>query len=128
MTFNKNNNTVQDYEAIISTMKTYIEGLRNGNMDLLRSVFHKGAIMHGYWGEQLIEGSVENLYNSVEKAGSAPHIKYHLTVLDKTTTIATVRNEVEANATADTFTEYHSLIKVNDEWKIIAKLFHKYDK
>jgi len=52
----------------------------------------------------------------------------HVTILDKTTTIATVRNEVEANATGDNFTEYHSLIKVDNEWKIMSKLFHKYDK
>ena len=48
--------------------------------------------------------------------------------LDKTTTTAVVRNEVEANATGDNFTEFHSLIKEGDDWKIVSKVFHKYDK
>ncbi|UCJ08465.1 nuclear transport factor 2 family protein [Chitinophaga pendula] len=109
-------------------MNTYIEGLRNGNTALLQSVFHKDAIMYGYWGQQLIEGAIENLYISVSKAGTAPQIRSHLTVLHKTATTAIVRNEVEANATMDSFTEYHSLIKIAGEWKIVTKLFHKYDK
>lgn len=128
MEINKNSNSVKDYEAIISTMKTYVEGLRTGRTDLLRSVFHKDAIMHGFWGEHLIEGHIENLYASVEKAGSAPQITSHLTVLHKTLTTASVRNEVESNALMENFTEYHSLIKINNEWKIVSKLFHKYDK
>jgi len=125
---NKNNNSVSDYEAIMETMKTYTEGFRTGNTDLFRTVFHKDAIMYGYWDEHLVEGSIANLYTSVERAGAAPNVVSHVTILDKTTTIATVRNEVEANATGDNFTEYHSLIKVDNEWKIMSKLFHKYDK
>lgn len=128
MNINKNNNSVHDYESIIETMKIYIEGFRTGNIELLRSVFHKDAVMHGFWDEHLIEGKIDNLYGSVERAGAAPNVISHLSILHKTTTIATVRNEVEANATGDNFTEYHSLIKVNGQWKIISKLFHKYDK
>lgn len=128
MKFNNNINTVNDYEAVIATIKTYVEGLRSGNPTLLSSVFHKDAIMYGYWNGHLIEGSIENLFNSVEKAGAALQIKSHITVLHMTPTTASVRNEVEANAMMEDFTEYHSLIKINDEWKIISKLFHKYDR
>lgn len=84
--------------------------------------------MYGYWGELLIESYIENLYESVKKAGPTPTLKSHLAALHKTPTTATVRNKVEANAMMKDFTEYHSLIKINGEQKIISKQFHKYDK
>ena len=125
---NKNNNSVGDYEAIMGTMKTYVEAFRTGDIELLRSVFHTDAIMHGYWDDFLVQGPITNLFASVERAGAAPNLTAQTSILDKTTTIATVRNEIEANATGDTFTEYHALLKADGQWKIVSKLFHKYDK
>lgn len=125
---NKNLNSITDYEAIINTMKTYTEGFRTGDTTIFNDVFTKDAVMYGYWNGHFVEGSIENLHTSVKHAGAAPNIISHVSILDKTTTTAVVRNEVEANATGDNFTEFHSLIKEGDDWKIVSKVFHKYDK
>lgn len=128
MSTNQNINTVQDYEDVLTAMEGYIHGLKTGNVEELKKTFHQDAIMYGHLGDDLSQGSIENLYAYVEEFGSAPNIKTNLTVLHKTPTTAIVRIEMEHDAADEDFTDYHSLIKINGEWKVIAKLFHLYNK
>ncbi len=128
MSVNKNVNTVQDYEDVLAAMEGYVQGLKTGNVVDLKKTFHEDAIMYGHLGDDLSQGDIENLYAYVEKFGAAPNIKTNLTVLHKTPTTAIVRIEMEHDAADDNFTDYHSLIKINGEWKVVAKLFHLYSK
>lgn len=128
MSVNKNINTVKDYEDVLAAMEGYVHGLKTGNVAELKKTFHQDAIMYGHLGNKLSQGSIDNLYTYVEKFGAAPNIKTNLTVLHKTPTTAVVRIEMEHDAADEDFTDYHSLIKINDEWKVVAKLFHLYTK
>lgn len=128
MSANKNINTVQDYEEVLAAMEGYVNGLKTGNVAELKKTFHKDAIMYGHLGNDLSQGSIDNLYTYVEKFGAAPNIKTNLTVLHKTPTTAVVRIEMEHDAADEDFTDFHSLIKIDGEWKVVAKLFHLYDK
>lgn len=128
MSVNQNINTVQDYEDVLAAMQGYVNGLKTGNVAELKKTFHKNAVMYGHLGDDLSEGTIDNLYTYVEKFGAAPNIKTNLTVLHKTPTTATVRIEMEHDAADEDFTDYHSLIKINGEWKVVAKLFHLYTK
>lgn len=128
MSTNQNINTVQDYEDVLTAMEGYIHGLKTGNVEELKKTFHQDAIMYGHLGDDLSQGSIENLYAYVEEFGSAPNIKTNLTVLHKTPTTAIVRIEMEHDAADEDFTDYHSLIKINGQWKVVAKLFHLYTK
>lgn len=126
MSKNQNINTVQDYEDVLAAMQGYVNGLKTGNVEELKKTFHKNAVMYGHLEDGLSEGSIDNLYTYVEKFGAAPNIKTNLTVLHKTPTTATVRIEMEHDAADEDFTDYHSLIKINGEWKVVAKVFHLY--
>lgn len=128
MSANQNINTVQDYEDVLAAMEGYVQGLKTGNADQLKKTFHQDAIMYGHLGNDLSQGSIDNLYTYVGKFGAAPNIKTNLTVLHKTPTTAIVRIEMEHDAADEDFTDYHSLIKINGEWKVVAKLFHLYTK
>lgn len=128
MSANQNINTVQDYEDVLAAMEGYVQGLKTGNVDQLKKTFHQDAIMYGHLGDDLSQGSIDNLYTYVGKFGAALNIKTNLTVLHKTPTTAIVRIEMEHDAADEDFTDYHSLIKINGEWKVVAKLFHLYTK
>lgn len=128
MAANQNINAVQDYEDVLLAMKGYVHGLKTGNVAELKKTFHQNAIMYGHLGDDLSQGSIDNLYTYVEKFGAAPNIKTNLTVLHKTPTTAIVRIEMEHDAADEDFTDYHSLIKINGEWKVVSKLFHLYTK
>lgn len=128
MSANKNINTVQDYEDVLAVMEGYVNGLKTGNVAELKKTFHKDAIMYGHLGNDMSQGSIDNLYIYVEKFGAAPNIKTNLTVLHKTPTTAVIRIEMEHDAADEDFTDFHSLIKIDGAWKVVAKLFHLYDK
>jgi len=128
MATNKNINTVQDYEDVLAVVKGYVEGLRTGNVEQLKQTFHKDAVMYGHLKDGLSEGSIDNLYTYVEEFGAAANIKTHLDVLHKTSTTAIIRVEMESDAANEDFTDYHSLIKIDGQWKVVAKLFHLYEK
>ncbi|MGG5210108.1 nuclear transport factor 2 family protein [Chryseobacterium sp. MIQD13] len=117
-------NNVQDYKAIVAVLENYAEGLRTGNIELLKKSFHPDAIMYGFWEEYFIEGGIANLYDSVAKHGAAPHLAAHIDILDKTENTALARVGYERNAAGKEGIDYHSLIKVGGEWKVISKLFH----
>ena len=70
----KNIKTVptQDFEDVVETVSKYVEGLRVGNIDRLTKAFHKDAVMYGLTNGDLLGGPIKNLYDFVEKNGTAP--------------------------------------------------------
>lgn len=43
MPANKNNNTIADYDALLAVAQVYVDGLKTGNVDLLKQTFHPDA-------------------------------------------------------------------------------------
>lgn len=117
--------TVSDYEAVLNTMNKYVEACKEGKSGIMKPAFSKNALMYGYLNGQLFDGSIEALYGAVEQFGPAPDAVAHVDVLDIEGTAATVRVVLE-NWHGIAFTDFHNLLKVDGEWKIIAKVFHQY--
>lgn len=116
---------MNDTEAILAVIDTYIEGLRTGRVDLLKKCFHKDATMYGYSIENKItEGSVEHLYDLITKHGALPKVTSKNSVLHQTSNTASVLAELKTTALHENSTDYLSLMKINGEWKIISKVYH----
>jgi hypothetical protein len=79
----KNIKTVptKDFEEVVATVAKYVEGLRVGSVADLAQAFHKDAVMYGFMNGQLLGGPIKNLYDFVEKNGTAPDIKTRVDVL-----------------------------------------------
>jgi hypothetical protein len=116
----------KDFEDVVATVANYVEGLRVGNIETLSHAFHKDAVMYGFTDDKLLGGSINNLYDFVEKNGTAPDIKTRIDVLAITPTTAVVRVDMEKDAIAADYTDFHTLIKLNGTWQIIAKVYHMY--
>jgi hypothetical protein len=125
----KNIKTVptQDFEDVVATVAKYVEGLRVGNIASLTQAFHKDAVMYGFTNGELLGGPIKNLYDFVEKNGTAPDIKTRLDVLAITPTTAVVRVDMENDAIGADYTDFHTLIKLDGTWHIIAKVYHMYE-
>jgi hypothetical protein len=124
----KNIKTVptQDFEDVVETVAKYVEGLRVGNVSGISQAFHKDAVMYGFTNGELLGGPIKNLYDFVEKNGTAPNIKTRLDVLAITPTTAVVRVDMENDAIGADYTDFHTLIKLDGAWRIIAKVYHMY--
>ena len=73
---------------------------------------------HGIFtnGERL-GGPIKNLYDFVEKNGTAPDIKTRLDVLAITPTTAVVRIDMEKDAIGADYNDFLTLIKLDGGWK-----------
>ena len=124
-----NLNSVKDYDEALASLDGYLKGLEVGDVSLFRDSFHDNAIMYGFGpGGPLFEGTYKNLDQYVEIYGKSPDCVTHLDVLDITPTTAVVKITMEDAACGNDYTDYHSLIKIDGKWTVVAKLFHLYEK
>jgi hypothetical protein len=117
----------QDYNAVIETASRYVEGLREGNIATIKQAFHEEAVMYGFTNGQLLGGPISNLYDFVENNGKAADITTRLDVLAITPTTAVVRVDMEKDAIGADYNDYLTLIKINGDWKVIAKVYHQFE-
>ena len=88
----KNIKTVptQEYEEVVATVAKYVEGLRVGSVNGVAEAFHKKAVMYGFTDGELLGGPIQNLYDFVEKNGTAPTPRKR-TDVSRSATTAVVR-------------------------------------
>lgn len=116
---------VTDYEAVLATIAKYTEACKEGKSEIMKPAFTDNALMYGYLNGEYYHGSIEALYGAVDAFGAAPETKARVDVLSIEGTAAVARVTLE-DWHGLAFTDFHSLIKEDDEWKILAKVFHQY--
>lgn len=114
----------QEYENILTIMNKYYESQVNGDSNILKPVCHKNAIIHGYAGETLLEGSIENLFTYIDSTGPQKNLQARFDIITLEETVANVHCCLEGNT--NTYSDLFQLLKVDGEWKIISKIFHQY--
>lgn len=115
---------IKDYQEIKEVVMQYVNGCATGDVELTKKAFHKDAIMYGYLNGELSAGSIENLYAAVGQLGAATETKAEVDVMEVVGTAATVRVVLE-NWHGLSFTDFHSLVKIDGKWIIVAKIFHQ---
>lgn len=116
---------IEDYKEIVETVQKYIDGCNEGKSEIMNPAFDNGAVMYGTKpnGEIEAQGSIENLYGIVDTVGADKGGKARVDVLDTTEYTAVVRVIIE-NWHGLTFTDYLLLMKMNGEWKMVAKVYY----
>ena len=116
---------VSDYEAVLETVGKYTEACNAGKSDIMKPAFTDNALMYGYLNGEYYHGSIEALYGAVDAFGPSPEALARVDVLNIEGTAAVARVTLE-NWHGLSFTDFHSLIKEDGQWKILAKVFHQY--
>lgn len=81
--------------------------------------------MFGYLNGQLEHGSIEQFYQNVDTVGPDNRFKSRIDVLDVEETVAVVRVLEENWGGHINFTDYLLLMKINGEWKCVAKAYNQ---
>lgn len=115
---------IKDYQEIKDVVMQYVNGCVTGDVELAKKAFHKDAIMYGYLNGDLCAGSIDTLYAAISQLGAAPETKYEVDVMEVVGTAATIRVVLE-NWHGLSFTDFHSLVKMDGKWKTVAKIFHQ---
>ncbi len=114
---------VREHDAIAKSIQHYIDGARSGSGDDMKPAFHKDATIFGYAGADLFAGPIEKLFAWNDENGPATGLQARIARIDVADTVATVRLELD-DWTGNRFTDLFTLLKVDDEWKIMNKVFH----
>ena len=117
----------RDYSAVVAVAQQYVDGLRVGSVDGVAKAFHPKAVMYGFTNGELLGGPIQNLFDFVQKNGKAVDIVTHLDVLAITPTTAVVRVDMEKDAIGADYNDYLTLIKIDGDWKVIAKVYHQFE-
>jgi hypothetical protein len=117
-----------DYDAIVQTLQSYVDGSKQGKSEVMRPAFHQDASFFGFAGDQLAVGT-PFLFDWIDKNGPAPDIKPHIVSVDIIETIAVVRLEVSGwsgklAGSGVHMSDLFTLLKTPSGWKIIQKAFH----
>ncbi len=114
--------------------RAYIEGIHiNGDSAAIRSGFHPSFVMFiqrdGEIRQVLIEDWISRIEESQKEAGDSkeekPKVKADIDVLDLVGAAAVARVRVHKDG-KQVYTDFMSLYRFDDGWKIVAKTFHSH--
>ena len=114
---------VSEHDAIAKAVGHYIDGARSGRGDDMRPAFHKDATIFGYAGADLFAGPIQQLFDWNDQNGPATELEARIASIDLAGTVATVRLELD-NLAGHRYTDMFTLLKVDEEWKIMNKVFY----
>ena len=121
--FMSNPTYVEEVNAITQTIQHYIDGARTGKGDAMMPAFHEGATIYGYVGPDLFGGPIQGLFDWNDSNGAAKDIQSKIASVDVVGTCANVRVDSD-NWTGHRFTDLFNLVKFDDHWKIVSKVFY----
>jgi hypothetical protein len=116
----------QDLEAIQSTLRTYLDGLYEGNTDKLAAAFHEDSHLYS-----LAEGALADLPRAkwLDMVASRPSPRSKdLKRTDRIVSIDlsgpdTAFVKLECSIHPRYFTDYLTLLKFGERWRIVSKTF-----
>ncbi len=114
---------VRQHDAIAKAIQPYIDGMKSGKGDGMKPAFHKDATIFGYAGADLFGGPIQQLFDWSDQNDPATELQARIASIDVAKTVATVRLEL-TNLNGARYTDMFTLLKVDDEWKIMSKVFH----
>jgi Putative lumazine-binding len=115
---------ISEIDAVKVPLQNYIQGHETGNADFIRRAFTKDAKVMGYMGGNFISWGIEEYTGrfSGRPAEDEAQRKRSFEVLDVTEDAAVAK--VVLDYPLVKFSDYMSLLKIDGEWKIVAKSFH----
>lgn len=108
--------------AIAETLQRYIDGLRRGDVDLLRSAFTEGARVSGSYDGRPISWSLTEFCELVAKGGPAEGLEGRIVSMEHADNAATARLEL-LNLRGTRYTDFFVLVQHDGAWRLDSKVF-----
>lgn len=120
---------VTQHDAIVKTMKGYVDGVREGKSELMRPVFHPAATFFGQYPGGVMAGPIQQLFDWIDKNGPAPDIQYRFASVEILGTIAYLHLELEGLSGSlagegVSMSDIFTLMATEEGWTIVQKAFH----
>ncbi len=116
---------IGEYKAVEEAAMKFIQSVAEGNSKYARELFIDEAVLFGYLDGKLEHGSIEQFYHNVDTVAGGENFKARVDVLLLEETLAVVRVLEEGWGGRIDFTDVLLLLKMNGEWKCVAKAYNQ---
>ena len=117
--------TVVEDEAIATVLRLYIEGAASGDAAKLKEAFHEHARTYGSLNGTRYDLSLAEMIALEERSPRNSDGRYsaHIMTVGKAGDVATATIEEDGCWGTASFTSFLSLVKIDDRWQIVARVF-----
>lgn len=132
--YNRINNTlkykimranIEEYKAVENAAMKFVKSVAEGNSSYAKDLFVDEAVLFGYLDGKLEHGSIEQFYHNVDTVSAGNNFKARIDIVSVEETVAVVRVLEEKWGDRIDFTDYLLLLKINNEWKCVAKAYNQ---
>lgn len=116
---------INEYEAVAKAAENFVKSVAEGNSSYAKQLFTDDAVLFGILDGVLEHGSIEQFYHNVDTVGAGDNFKARIDVLAVEETVAVVRVLEEGWEGRIDFTDFLLLLKLNGEWKCVAKAYNQ---
>lgn len=116
---------IAEYKAVENAAMKFVKSVAEGNSSYAKDLFVDEAVLFGYLDGKLEHGSIEQFYQNVDTVSAGKDFKARIDIVSVEETVAVVRVLEENWGGRINFTDYLLLLKINDEWKCVAKAYNQ---
>lgn len=117
--------SIEEYKAVEDAAMKFVKSVAEGDSRYAKELFTDEAVLFGFLDGKLEHGSIEQFYNNVDTVSAGKDFKARVDVIDVEETLAVVRVLEEKWGGRIDFTDYLLLMKMNGEWKCVAKAYNQ---
>ena len=116
---------IEEYKAVEDAAMKFVKSVAEGNSSYAKELFIDEAVLFGYLDGKLEHGNIEQFYHNVDTVSAVDTFKARIDIVDIEETLAVVRVLEEKWGGRIDFTDYLLLIKIDGEWKCVAKAYNQ---
>jgi len=116
---------IKEYEAVQKAAEKFVKSVAEGNSEYAKTLFTDDAVLFGMLDGVLEHGSIKQFYHNVDTVGAGNDFKARIDVLAVEEAVAVVRVLEEGWGGRIDFTDFLLLLKLNGEWKCVAKAYNQ---
>ena len=116
--------SIAEYKAVEAAAMKFVKSVAEGNSRYAKELFVDEAVLFGFLDGKLEHGSIEQFYHNVDTVGAGENFDARIDIVALEETVAVVRVLEEKWGGRIDFTDYLLLLKIDGEWKCVAKAYN----
>ena len=117
--------SIEEYKAVEEAALKFVKSVAEGDSRYAKELFIDEAVLFGYLDGKVAHGSIEQFSKNVDTVSAGKDFKARVDIVDIEETLAVVRVLEEKWGGRIDFTDYLLLMKMNEEWKCVAKAYNQ---
>lgn len=117
--------SIEEYKAVEAAAMKFVKSVAEGDSRHAKELFTDDAVLFGYLDGNLEHGSIEQFYRNVDSVAAGDKFEARIDVVAVEETLAVVRVLEEGWGGRIDFTDYLLLLKIDGEWKCVAKAYNQ---